>query len=239
MKELIDLHCHTISSGHAYSSMEEMIRQAQNKNLRVIGFSDHGPEMPGSCHLYHFFNLSVVPREINGTIILKGVEANILDYNGTIDIPKEALERLDYAIASLHPPCFESGTIDENTNAIIKVMENPYVKVIGHPDDSRYPLNYEKVVMAAKENNVALEVNNSSLRSESFREGAQENIRKFLTLCKNYGVKIILGSDAHISFSVGDFSNCKRIITELNFPEELIVNYSKDAINELLGMEIL
>ncbi|WP_026478406.1 phosphatase [Alkaliphilus transvaalensis] len=239
MKELIDLHCHTISSGHAYSSMEEMIRQAQNKNLRVIGFSDHGPEMPGSCHLYHFFNLSVVPREINGTIILKGVEANILDYNGTIDIPKEALERLDYAIASLHPPCFKSGTIDENTNAIIKVMENPYVKVIGHPDDSRYPLNYEKVVMAAKKNNVALEVNNSSLRSESFREGAQENIRKFLTLCKNYGVKAILGSDAHISFSVGDFSNCKRIINELNFPEELIVNYSKDAINELLEMEIL
>ena len=118
-------------------------------------------------------------------------------------------------------------------------MENPYVKVIGHPDDSRYPLNYERVVLAAKKNNVALEVNNSSLNPGSFRIGADENATLFLKLCKENNTKIIFGSDAHISFDVGAFHNCLKIAEKVDFPKELIVNYNEELINELVGRKIL
>jgi len=239
MKTLIDLHCHSISSGHAYSTIEEMIAQAKNKNLKVLGISDHAPSMPGSPHMYYFFNLSVLPREIDGLILLKGVEVNIIDYEGNIDMPVDALEKLDYAIASLHPPCIDPGTIEENTNAVINAMKNPYIKVIAHPDDSRYPLNHDAIVSTAREYNVALEINNSSLKPISFREGAHKNVKAILKLCKEHKVKVIFGSDAHFSTAVGEFPYCIDVAEEVDFPKELIINYNKEAINDLIGEDIL
>lgn len=231
MKYSIDLHCHTTASGHAYSTMQELAREASDKKLKAIGISDHGPAMPGGAHLFHFFNLRVVPKEVYGVRVLKGVEANILDVKGSLDVPNECLEQLDYAIASLHPPCIKFGTIEENTNAVINAMKNPFVKIIGHPDDSRFPLDYEKVVKAAKENQVLLEVNNSSLNVNGYRAGAWENTRTMLTLCKEQNVKVILGSDAHISFHVGEFTNCLKVIEEVGFPEDLIENVNQSLID--------
>lgn len=239
MKTLIDLHCHSISSGHAYSTIEEIITQAKHKDLKVLGIADHAPSMPGAPHIYYFYNLSVLPREIDGLILLKGVEANIIDYEGNIDMPTDALEKLDYAIASLHPPCIDPGSMKQNTDAVIGAMKNPYIKIIAHPDDSRYPLDYTAIVKAAKEYNVALEVNNSSLKPVSFRAGAHNNVRSFLHLCKEYKVKVIFGSDAHFSTAVGEFPHCTDVIKEINFPEELIVNYNREYINDLLGENIL
>jgi putative hydrolase len=234
MKYIMDLHCHSIASGHAYSTIQENAKIAAEKNLKFMGISDHAPGMPGGTHLYYFFNLKVLPKEIDGVRILKGVEANIVDYNGTLDIGKEVFENLDYAIASLHPPCINFGTVEENTRAIINAMKNPYVKIIGHPDDSRFPLNYEEIVKAAKEYGVLLEVNNSSLNAGSFRAGAWENVKIMLNLCKEYRVKVILGSDAHISYDVGNFTNCAKLLEEVDFPEELVVNYNEEDIMALL-----
>lgn len=239
MEKLLDLHCHTISSGHAYSSLEEMVSGAKRNGVKVIGISDHAPTMPGSTHRYFFQNLIVVPEEIDGVRVLKGVEANLIDFEGNIDMTDKELEHLDYAIASFHPPCIDFGTIEENTQAVINVMKNPKVKVIGHPDDSRYPLDYERVVKAAKENDVALEVNNSSLNPGSFRIGAHENVATFLKLCRENQTKVIFGSDAHISFDVGSFHNCLDLVKKVDFPMELVVNYNKNLINELIGREVL
>lgn len=239
MKALIDLHNHTVASGHAYSTMEELISRAVKKEIKVLGISDHAPALPGSANIFHFGNLFVVPREIDGLILLKGVEANIMDFEGNIDVPMRVSKRLDYVIASLHPPCIEPGTREENTNAILQVMRGPHVKIIGHPDDSRYPMDYDAIVQASKLYNVALEINNTSLRPDSYRQGVHENARTILNLCKKYGVKVIFGSDSHVSYDISNFSNCIRIAEEVDFPKKLIINYSKDAVNELLEEEIL
>ncbi len=239
MKKLLDLHCHTLSSGHAYSTLEEMIQGAKRNGIKVLGIADHAPSMPGAPHKYFFQNLIVLPKEVDGVTVLKGVEANIMDYDGNIDMSDKELKHLDYAIASFHPPCIDYGSIEQNTNAVLKVMENPYVKVIGHPDDSRYPLDYEQIVLAARDNNVALEVNNSSLNPGSFRVGAHENAEHFLKLCKANQTKVIFGSDAHISFDVGAFHNCLKIAEKVGFPKELIVNYNAELINDLVGRKVL
>lgn len=238
MEILIDLHNHTIASGHAYSTMEEVISRAEKKNVKVLGISDHAPALPGGPNIFHFGNLFVVPREIDGIILLKGVEANIMDFEGNIDVPERILKRLDYAIASLHPPCIEPGTKEENTNAILGAMKNPYVKIIGHPDDSRFPMDYEALVQASKLYNVALEINNTSLRHDSYREGVHENAATILNLCKKYRVKVIFGSDSHVSYDIGNFSNCIQAAKKSDFPDELVINYSKNAVNNLLDEQI-
>ncbi|MGL4534416.1 MAG: phosphatase [Fusobacteriaceae bacterium] len=232
MKTLVDLHTHTVVSGHAYSTLQENILSAKEKGLKYLGMSEHAPEMPGGAHLFYFSNIRVVPRKVDGVILLRGCEVNILDYNGNIDLPERELNVIDYAIASLHPPCIEPGTVEENTNAIINVMDIEKVKIIGHPDDSRFPLDYKKLVLAAKEKDVLLEINNSSLKPLSFREGARENVKVMLELCKEMKAKIILGSDAHISYSVGDFQYAEELLKELCFPDELVVNYSEADIKK-------
>ncbi|MBZ6007198.1 MULTISPECIES: phosphatase [Paraclostridium] len=232
MNAIIDLHCHTIASGHAYSTLKENIDEAKLKGLKYVGVSDHAPNMPGSTHPFYFGNLGVIKEEINGVKVLKGIEANIMDFDGNIDIPSDVVGKLDYVIASFHPPCINPGNIHENTKAILNVMENKEVKIIGHLDDSRYPVDYEKVVIKAKETNTLLEINNSSLRTNSFRVGAIENAKVLLNLCKKHDVKVILGSDAHIYYQVGNFENCTKILEEVNFPGNLVVNFNEEYIKE-------
>ncbi|WGX76646.1 phosphatase [Paraclostridium bifermentans] len=232
MNAIIDLHCHTIASGHAYSTLKENIDEAKLKGLKYVGVSDHAPNMPGSTHPFYFGNLGVIKEEINGVKVLKGIEANIMDFDGNIDIPKDVIGKLDYVIASFHPPCINPGNIHENTKAILNVMENEEVKIIGHLDDSRYLVDYEKVVLKAKETNTLLEINNSSLRTNSFRVGAIANAKVLLNLCKKHDVKVLLGSDAHIYYQVGNFENCIKILEEVNFPGNLVVNFNEEYIKE-------
>ena len=232
MNAIIDLHCHTIASGHAYSTLKENIDEAKLKGLKYVGVSDHAPNMPGSTHPFYFGNLGVIREEINGVKVLKGIEANIMDLDGNIDVPNDVVGKLDYVIASFHPPCIKPGNIDENTKAILNVMENKEVKIIGHLDDSRYPVDYEKVVLKAKETNTLLEINNSSLRSNGFRVGAIDNAKTLLKFCEKHEVKVILGSDAHIYYQVGSFENCIKILEEVNFPGNLVVNFNEKYIKE-------
>ena len=174
---------------------------------------------------------------MDGVKILRGMEANILDVNGNIDeLDSKALDGLDYQIASLHIVCIEPSTKEDNTMAILNVMDKEKVKIIGHPDDARYELDYEAIVKKAKEKNILLEVNNSSLSPNTSREGARENILKYLELCKEYGVRIIMGTDSHICYDIGVFQYAEAIIEEANFPKELVINYWEDQIIEFFGI---
>lgn len=239
MKAIIDLHTHTIVSGHAHSTVKENIDEAIKTNLKYLGISDHACGMPGGPHPFHFFNMHVIPNEVDGLKILKGVEANIIDFDGNIDVEEEVLNKLDYSIASLHQPCIKCGTKEENTRAILKVMDNPKVKIIGHLDDSRYPVEYEPIVKKAKEKNVLLEINNSSLNPNSFREGAKENYKIMLDLCKKYKTRIIMGSDSHICYDIGKFTNIEPLLESLEFPKELVINYNEDQIIKFFGQNSL
>ena len=92
MKYLIDTHTHTIASGHAYNTIDEMTRKAAQIGLPAIAFTEHTPKMPGSCGKLYFSNFKVLPREKFGVRRLFGCEANIMDYDGTLDMPDTLLE---------------------------------------------------------------------------------------------------------------------------------------------------
>jgi putative hydrolase len=235
MKPLIDLHVHTISSGHAFSTLKENIEAAKSKGLKVLGISDHAQTMGGTAHPFYFSNLKVIKDEIMGIRVLKGIEANIIDFRGNIDVDTNLALKLDYIIASLHPSCLNSGTSAANTSAIVKAMDNPHVKIIGHPDDSRFLMDYPLIVQKAAAQKVVLELNNSSLSGRSERQNARANQIIYLNLCKQYKVKIILGSDAHIYYDVGEFTAAVKLLNELNFPKELVVNYDLDFLKYVMN----
>ena len=79
---LLDVHTHTIASGHAFSSLQEMVHAAAEKGLQILGITEHAPGIPGTCSPIYFRNLHVVPRKMYGVELLLGAELNILDYEG-------------------------------------------------------------------------------------------------------------------------------------------------------------
>ena len=235
---VLDLHTHTIASGHAYNTLREMAKAASDKGLSVLGITEHAPKMPGTCHSFYFHNLKTVPRELYGIRLLLGSEVNIMDFEGNIDLEERDLKGMDIIIASLHTPCIKPGSVRENTTAYLKVMENPYVNIIGHPDDGRYPVDYRALVEGAKEKGKVLELNNHSLDPKCFRRDARENDLKMLELCKEYAVPVIMGSDAHFDTLIGEFSMAKKLLEEVDFPEELVLNRSVEALQGHVNVKL-
>lgn len=237
MKIVLDTHSHSIVSGHAYNTMKEMVDKAREKGLEAIALTEHAPNMRGSTGLYYFMNLYVVPKVMNGVRVFCGTELNILDEWGNVDLPDFVYEKLDLVIASLHSPkeCYgESKGIVLNTQAYVNAMKRRGVHIIGHPDDNRLPVDYDTLVAAAKEHHVLLEINNSSLNPDGFRENALENQLKMLELCKKYKVSITLGSDAHIDMDLANFDRAFQVLEACEFPEELVMNTSLEKLNTFI-----
>lgn len=235
MKYVLDTHTHTLASGHAYSTIREMAYKANEKGMELLGITEHGPRMAGSCHDFYFSNLKVVSRNMCGVELLLGIELNLLDYDGNVDLDQKILKQMDIGIASMHIPCLKPGTIVENTRAFLQVMKNPYVNIIGHPDDARYAIDYKELVLAAKEHGVLIEINNASMMPGGPRVGARDNDRQILELCKQYQAPIVLGSDAHVDEGIMNFEYAQELLDEVHFPEELIVNTSVDKLKKYVN----
>lgn len=236
-KYKLDMHTHTVSSGHAYSTVTENAEYAASIGLEMIGMTDHGPKMPGSCSYLHFLNIRVLPEYIKGVRVLKGVELNILDGNGKVDLPERLLKNMDIAIASLHLPCIDPKSQEDFTQPLVNVIKNPYVNIIGHPGDPRYPIDIRELVSKARDYNTLLEINNSSLDPNGSRAGGENIIKNIIKECKRQDMPIILGSDAHYMTSVGDFSNIERLLEEVQMPEELIINTDSKAFMDFLNLK--
>ena len=233
-KILLDVHTHTIMSGHAYSSLQEMVTAAQQKGLDILGITEHAPGIPGTCDPIYFRNLHVVPRQMGSLRLLLGAELNILDTKGTLDLDESYYKRLDIRIAGIHLLCWEGGTIEENTDGMLAAIRNPWTQIISHPGDGTAELLFEPIVLAAKETKTLLEINNSSLNPNRKKDSALVNNLEILRLCKRYEVPIILGSDAHISFDIADYGFIWPLLAETEFPDELIVNYDADRFLQFL-----
>ena len=235
MRDSIDLHAHTIASGHAYNTIREMALAAADKGLKGLAVTEHAIEMPGTCHSYYFENLRVVPRQMCGVELLLGTELNILNEDGEVDMPKRVLGEMDIAIASLHSPCYKGErTMEAVTRAYINVMHNEYVDIIGHPDDGRFPVDFEMLAREAKRTGTLLEVNNSSLRPEGFRQNAVENCQKMLIECKKQGAMIVLGTDSHVDADIAEYPYAFRVLEEIDFPEDLVANTSLEKLKSSL-----
>jgi len=142
---------------------------------------------------------------------------------------------MDIAIASIHGPCYKGERTEEAiTAAYLAAMENPLIHIIGHPDDGRYPVDYEQLAKKAKETGTVLEVNNGSLRPGGFRVDTRKNDLKMLEYCKKYEVPVTMGSDAHMDVDLADYSYALPVIEESHFPEELIVNTSAELLKSCI-----
>ena len=223
MNIIADTHMHTIASTHAYSTLEEMVHAAALKKLYAVAITDHGVAMPGAPGKWYFHNMRVLPRRLEGVLLLRGQESNLIDYEGNLDLESDCINDLDWIVAAIHSVCMpkEPPTVESVTNAWMGVAKNPLVRVIAHSGYADYSYDYERVIPEFGRNGKLVELNEGTFAS---RSTSVPNCKKIMQLCKKYEVPVIVNSDSHFSSQVGCFKNSLKLLQEIDFPEELVVN---------------
>jgi putative hydrolase len=232
MRIAIDTHTHTVASGHAYSTVYELALGARRRRLRGFVLTDHGPALPGGTHPYHFGNMRILPERIRGVRFYRGVEANVMDASGKLDLADEYLLNLDFVYAGLHELCFDPSGEAENTRALVAALRNPFVDAVSHPGNPAYPVDIAAVVAAAKENGKAIEINNGSFR---VRRGSDDNCARFAELCAESGALVVCGSDAHYWEDVGRVDIALDLIERSGIGKRQLINATTASFEAFLA----
>ena len=218
---IADLHTHTVASSHSFSTVIEIFEAAREAGLKAAALTDHGPGMPDAPHLWHFDTLRMLPDVLSGVRLLRGAEVNLMDWDGTLDLPGATLGKLDFVIASMHPPCLKPGTIKEHTEAWLSLARNPLVDCLGHTGQVEFPYDVGTVVRVCKETGTLMEINNNSFVA---RPGSHENCLAIAACCAAQGVPVVVNTDAHWAGQVGHADHAIDLLQSIHFPEELIIN---------------
>lgn len=221
MKTIADLHMHTNVSMHAYSTLNEMAQAAKAAGLLAFGITNHGPGMMDGAIAHHFLCLKGLPREILGMRFFAGAEANIKDYNGRLDLPADILDSLDFVVASYHTEAIAPSTPKDHTEGWLNVIKNPFVDCLGHMGNPVYQCDFDTIVQECAAHRKLIEINANSF---VVRPGSEKNCTQIASLCMRYQVPILVSSDAHSCYSVGNHAAALAMLESINFPEELVVN---------------
>lgn len=234
MQILADYHTHTVYS-HGKGTIEDNVKEAISKGIKTIGISDHSyKHMTYGVKIKDIYKMREDVDKLNlkysNIDILLGMECNILDENGNIDINDEVSKLLDYVMAGYHfgssPTSLKSmlnhcnnyvlkneKSKEYNTKAIINAMKNNDIFIITHPGD-KGDVYIEEIAKVAKDTDTRLEINSS----HSYLNASQ------LKQIKHIGNKFIIGSDAHRPENVGNFELAMKNIREANLDLSLVEN---------------
>ncbi|WP_264272836.1 phosphatase [Duffyella gerundensis] len=228
----VDLHMHTVASTHAYSTLHDYVFHAKQNGIKLFAITDHGPDMADAPHYWHFINMKIWPRVIDGVGVLRGIEANIKNRQGDIDCTGPMLDVMDLIVAGFHEPVFPPADKATHTEAMIAAMASGQVHIISHPGNPKFPVDIPAIAEAAARYDVALEINNSSFTTS--RVGSEPNCRAVAAAVRDAGGRLAFGSDSHTAFTLGDFEHCLRITKEVGFPEDRILNVTPRRLLDFL-----
>ncbi len=200
-----DLHMHTNHSDGT-DSVEGMVKASRALGYEYVAITDHSKSetiangLKEDRLLEYSKEVRKMASKFKGIKVFTGSEVNIM-VDGSLDYGDDILKRLDFVIASVHRNF--KLTRDQMTRRLVKAISSGYVNVLGHPTArelfNREPIvfDFEKVYSAARENNVALEINSQPRRLDLDYMHVKEAVE--------HGVKIIIDTDAHNAASLGQY----------------------------------
>ncbi len=240
MKLTFDWHTHTIYS-HGKGTIEDNVLEARRKGLTSVAITDHGPG-----HVGYGFRRRAIPRmraeidalnrKYDDIEIFMSVEANILNESGELDVRPEEFELYDFVIAGYHfgtlgKSPFRSlalhgrnlaaarrGRYSEklmrrNTDLVLRALEKNRIRTLTHPGD-KGAVFLEEVAAACAATGTYMEISNRH------RQLTTEEIR----LASRYGVKFIIGSDAHVPDRVGTCERAAERVADAGLDPARVVN---------------
>jgi DNA polymerase (family X) len=201
-----DLHVHSDwTDGRA--SLEQMALAARERGLDYLCFCDHSQSlaMTGGLTPERLMaqqeEIRTLDARIEGIRLLSGIEVDILA-DGRLDLPDDALARLDFVTASIHSGFSQRPA--QIMERIMGAMRNPYVRSVAHPSGrligrrEGYEIDVDALARLAAETGTFLEINGSPDRLDLAAPAARR--------AASLGARMVICSDAH---SPGDFENLR------------------------------
>ena len=231
----VDTHTHTILSGHAWSTLDENCNAAAALGMKAICLTEHGPALIGGAPEFIPHSQRMLPDFVNGIRVYKGMEINILDKEGNLDVPDEYIRLLEFGIASFHHiggVGISIGNETENTDAYIKVLNNPWIDTLGHADEPKVPCDLEAVVLEAKRLGKLIELNNNRVAAGIYD---CSRMKEYALLCKKHDQLVCISTDAHFFTMIGRARPMMELLDSIDFPPELIVNLKAERFERYLS----
>ena len=192
-----DVHSHTTATDGT-ADVETMARAARDTGLEYLAITDHSHALAMANGLdehralAHAHHIREVSARLDGLTLLAGIECDIRA-DGTLDLAEDCLAELDLVIASVHSAFGQSEA--QMTERILRAMASPVVDVVGHPTGrlllrrDPYSLDIERVLHAAAQSGVAMEINSQVQRLDL------SDVHARLACAR--GVKLVISTDAH------------------------------------------
>jgi DNA polymerase (family X) len=192
-----DLHMHSKwTDGN--STILEMVRACKERGYQYCAITDHSKavRIAGGLNSADFNKqreeIDEAREKVRGITVFTGCEVDILP-DGALDLPDDLLEQLDVVVAAVHFKMDMNQS--EMTKRVLKALANPAVKILAHPTgrliNQRQPfaIDLEQIFHAAKEHNVAVELNAQPDRLDL------NDLHVFRA--REIGVKFAINTDAH------------------------------------------
>jgi len=192
-----DLHAHTTATdGH--NTLEEMAGAASAAGLDYIAITEHSKRLTMAHGLDEkrlSAQIDAIDRFNRGNPparVLKGIEVDILE-DGSLDLPDQALRRLDLVIGAVHSR-FDLSR-DRQTERVLKAMDRPHFSILAHPsgrlipDREPFDLDMPRIIAKAKARGCFLELNAHPDRLDLLDTHCR--------MAKDAGVLVSINSDAH------------------------------------------
>lgn len=198
-----ELHAHSTASDGG-NSIDEMAEAAQLCGYEYVGITDHSQSLKIARGVSvedlwaQIRYIDKLNARLRGFRILKSAEVDILA-DGSLDYPDELLRELDYTVCSIHSR-FALGK-REQTERIIRAMDNRYFNVLGHPTGRRllkrpgYEIDIDRIIEDARRKGCFFEINSSPERLDLSADSARRAAAG--------GVMIAISTDAHSTGELG------------------------------------
>ncbi len=210
MDILVDLHTHSVASGHAYSTITEMAQVAAARGLEAFAVTDHGPGLPQGPHAYFFLNQHRLAKMTLPCCVLTGVEEDLAGPDGVPYLPDSALRPLDVVLLGPHPYAWAATASSQAiTTGLLRAMENPLIKGITHPVNAWQALDVKAIVQQAAATNTAVELNLTKVK------GLEQRLRQFLDWVNEFNAPLMVNSDAHCADEVGCFDDLSPFLDQV------------------------
>jgi DNA polymerase (family 10) len=199
-----DLHVHTDVSSDGRASLDEIYAEAKRLGRRYLAVTDHSRARPLGLGEVELGEEAKAIRAFARTHrdrprLLVGVEVDILP-DGALDLGDDALRPLDWVVASVHAHLHDPE--ETHTRRLLRAIRSGVVDLLGHPTNrllgarDASPVDWPRVLAAAREAQVALEVNAQPERLDL--------ADRLCRLAKEHGVRVAINSDAHTAAQLGN-----------------------------------
>jgi putative hydrolase len=214
-----DLHVHSLFSSCGLHTFLELIEHGRRIGLKAMAITDHGRAVGG--HLTSVFFERFRPP-FDDIKIYKGIEHNVLNESGAIDVEWPIMPFVDILLLGVHPNLTSGRSKDYYTDMAIAALDkNPFIDILSHPNDPMYPLDYKVLAKKARETGLALELNNSKIL---YKRSTIEDALELIHACREAGCLMVVNSDTHALLELGRDEAVRPLLEKAKFPAELIVN---------------